>query len=377
MVAGSHLHSLDEATSRLIDSTSRLPGEGVPLSSACYRVLATEIRAARPIPVADRAALDGFAVAASATVGASPYNPLLLPLHAISAGEPIPPGADAVIPLNLGQPQPPDVVECVEAVASGENVEGQGSAAAPGAILAPAGTWLSPPDIAMLIGAGLVSVEVVRRPVVRIVVSPGSTTTADSNGPMTRALVARDGGVIADTVTVERTRQGIHSALGARGLDIMLVVGGTGPGNDDHAGAALTEAGELAIHGIAMEPGETCGFGRTRSGALVVLLPGSPPACLFSYEMLAGRAVRRLGGRDPALPYGSRLMRLARKIVSAIGMTEICPVRYASGDLVEPLPSFGETGLMAAAAADGFVVVPEASEGYPQGAPVTVYLYRS
>jgi molybdopterin molybdotransferase len=222
----------------------------------------------------------------------------------------------------------------------------------------------------------LVSIEVIRRPVVQIVVAPGSTTV-DSNGPMTRALVERDGGVIADTLAVERTRQGIHSALGARGLDIMLVVGGTGPGNDDHAGAALTEAGELVIHGIAMEPGETCGFGRTRSGALVVLLPGSPPACLFSYEMLAGRAVRRLGGRDPALPYGSRLMRTARKIVSAIGMTEICPVRYASGDLVEPLPSFGETGLMAAAAADGFVVVPEASEGYPQGAPVTVYLYRS
>jgi len=66
----------------------------------------------------------------------------------------------------------------------------------------------------------------------------------------------------------------------------------------------------------------------------------------------------------------------ARKIVSSLGMTEICPVRCGSGDTVEPLPSFSETGLMAAVSADGFVIVPQGSEGYPQGARVTVYLYE-
>ena len=83
-----------------------------------------------------------------------------------------------------------------------------------------------------------------------------------------------------------------------------------------------------------------------------------------------------MGGYDPALPYGSRVMRTGRKIVSAIGMTEICPVRCAAPDIVEPLPSFAEIGLMAAVAADGFVIVPEKSEGYAQGSPVSVYLYE-
>ena len=69
-------------------------------------------------------------------------------------------------------------------------------------------------------------------------------------------------------------------------------------------------------------------------------------------------------------------MRTTRKIVSAIGITEICPVSCFGRDMAEPLPSFGETGLMAAVAADGFVIVPEASEGYPQGASVTVHLYE-
>jgi molybdopterin molybdotransferase len=369
------LLSLEKAISQVVDSACRLPAETTPLLSACHRVLAEEIRVAQPIPVTDRAALDGFAVAAAATVGATSYNPVLLPLRAVSAGDPIPPGSDAVIPLNTGQPQPPGAVECVEALAPGENVEALGSVAPQGALLSAAGTELSPPHIGVLIGAGFASVEAVRRPRVTILVAPGSATT-DSNGPMIRALVERDGGVVADTITVERTQKGIRSALNAEGVDVVLVIGGTGPGTDDHAAAALAEAGELAVHGVAFRPGESSGLGRARNGAPVMLLPGSPAACLFSYEMLAGRAVRRLGGRNPAPPYRSCVMRTARKIVSAIGVTEICPVRCSGHDMAEPLPSFGETGLMAVVAADGFVIVPEASEGHPPGASVTVYLYE-
>jgi molybdopterin molybdotransferase len=374
MIAAPRLSSLDAAISWVVDGTGCLAAETAPLFSACYRVLAEEIHAANPIPMMDRAALDGCAVAAGATIGASSYNPLPLPLRPISAGEPIPPDTDAVIPLDLGQAQAPDVVECVDAVAPGENVAMRGSVAAAGALLASAGTALSPAHVGMLISTGLADVEVVRRPRVRIVVAPGSSAI-DSNGPMCRALAQRDGGVIAETVSVERSRPGFRNALAAEDADLILVIGGTGRGSDDHAAAALAEAGELAIHGIAIRPGETSGLGRTRGGVPVILLPGSPAACLFSYEMLAGRAVRLMGGRDPALPYGSRAMRTGRKIVSAIGMTEICPVRCAVPDVVEPLPSLGEAELMSAITADGFVIVPEASEGYPQGASVTVYLY--
>jgi molybdopterin molybdotransferase len=375
MIAAPHLSSLDAAISWVVNGTGCLAAETAPLLSACYRVLAEDIHAAYAIPMTDRAALDGCAVAAGATIGASSYNPLPLPLRPISAGEPIPPDTDAVIPLDLGQTRAPDVVECVDAVAPGENVAMRGSVAAAGTLLASAGTALSPAHVGMLISTGLADVEVVRRPRVRIVVAPGSSVI-DSNGPMCRALAQRDGGMVAETVSVERSRSGFRNALGAEDADLILVIGGTGRGSDDSAADALAEAGELAIHGITMRPGETSGLGRTQGGVPVILLPGSPAACLFSYEMLAGRAVRHVGGRDPALPYGSRAMRTGRKIVSAIGMTEICPVRCAAPGVVEPLPSFGEAGLMSAITADGFVIVPEASEGYPQGASVTVYLYE-
>ena len=155
----------------------------------------------------------------------------------------------------------------------------------------------------------------------------------------------------------------------------MLVIGGTGRGRDDHAAAALAAAGKCAIHGVALLPGETTGLGHNVGGVRVVLLPGAPAACLWSYELLAGRAIRRLGGRNPELPFQSREVVTARKIVSSLGMTEICAVRFGDGETVEPLPSFAEIGLMAAVGADGFVIVPQGSEGFPEGARITVHLY--
>ncbi|HYQ79994.1 MAG TPA: hypothetical protein VEP68_00765, partial [Anaeromyxobacteraceae bacterium] len=119
--------------------------------------------------------------------------------------------------------------------------------------------------------------------------------------------------------------------------------------------------------------GGSSGMGMA-GGVPVVLLPGDPLACLCAYELLAGRLVRRLGGRDPGLTHPTCQAEVGRKIVSAVGFVEACQVRLAEGR-VEPLgaPEFG--GLATAARADGFVVIPEALEGYPPGARVTVHLY--
>ena len=186
----------------------------------------------------------------------------------------------------------------------------------------------------------------------------------------------RDGGILADLCHIDRDRRKLHDALTAPGLDILLVAGATGNGTDDFAGAVLAEVGELAIHGVALSPGESAGMGRAGAGALVFLLPGAPAACLWAYELFAGRAIRRLGGRNPALPFRSTEMLTNRKIVSRIGVTEICPVRCRDNRSVEPIASFAEAGLMSASRADGFVIIPEGSEGFPEGAAVTVYLQQ-
>jgi molybdopterin molybdotransferase len=371
-------HRVDAAIAWVDAATDHLDTEDAPLGTAWERVLTEDIRAVQPIPAVDRAALDGFAIQASASLGASAYNPVRLPLIAVAAGDALPAGTDAVVPLELVEPDVQGWIEVVEAVAAGDNVEQQGAIATIGATLVPAGTRLAARHIGLLTIAGLSGIPVVRRPRVRILVPKPTKAGAweDSNGPMIRAAVERDRGVVGECVAVERDQIAMRAALVEAGVDIILVIGGTGRGPDDHSGAALADTGELAIHGVALRPGETTGLGRTVSGMPVVLLPGAPAACLWSYELFAGRAIRRLGGRGPELPYRSREMITARKIVSALGITEICPVRYGAGDTVEPLPSFAETGLMAAVGADGFVIVPVGSEGHPQGARVTVYLYE-
>jgi molybdopterin molybdotransferase len=114
-------------------------------------------------------------------------------------------------------------------------------------------------------------------------------------------------------------------------------------------------------------------MGRLDPDIPVFLLPGTPVDCLWAYELFAGRAIRRLASGNPALPFRSQEMRLERKIVSRIGMTEIFPMQCREGGRAAPIASFTEAGLMAAARADGFVIVPEGSEGFAPGAAVTVY----
>jgi molybdopterin molybdotransferase len=371
-------HSVEAAIAWVDAVAHCLDGEATALRTAWGRVLTEDIRAAAPIPAGDRAAIDGFAVPAGASLGASSYNPIRFPLIAVAAGDLLPAGTDAVVPLDVAEPDGAEFIEIVEAVAAAENVVAQGAVAAAGATLAAPGLRLAAPQIGLLAEAGVPVVRVVRRPRVRILVATPASPGAwqDSNGPMICAAAERDGGVVGEAVAVERDRAAIAAALAEPGVDIVLVIGGTGTGTDDHSAAALAAAGDLAIHGIALRPGETTGLGRTVGRLPVVLLPGTPAACLWSYELFAGRAIRRLGGRGGELPYRSLEMITARKIVSSLGMTEICPVRCSPNKTVEPLPSFAEIGIMAACGGNGFVVVPQASEGYPQAARIFVYLYE-
>jgi molybdopterin molybdotransferase len=360
---------VERATGWIDAATRRLEPEEIATFEAAGRVVAEDVHARHPVPHDNCAALDGFAVWAEETLGAGPYNPLVLPAHYVEAGAGLPHGADAVVPLDHVEHEEAGLVALVEAVAAGDNVTRRGAVVEAGALLLRAGTPLGPSGLGLCASAGVARLPVVRQPRVRVVIagSVPAGSAADSDGPMVGAAVERDGGVVAAA--------SLDQAF-AEGADIVLVVGGTGPGRRDGAAAALAAAGEVAIHGVALQPGETAGFGHTRSGTPVLLLPGAPAACLWAYEFFAGRAIRRLGGRAAELPYRRSRRKTARKIVSAIGMTEICAVRCRPDESIEPLASFAETGLAAAVAAAGFVIIPETSEGYPAGTSLDAYLYE-
>jgi molybdopterin molybdotransferase len=189
---------------------------------------------------------------------------------------------------------------------------------------------------------------------------------------MLDALITRDGGIVDNPGIVADEPASILNAL-STDADVVIVSGGSSVGLEDHAPMLVAEHGELAVHGIAMRPSSPTGIGRL-DGRLVLLLPGNPVSSLCAYDFFAGRAVRALGGRSKEWPYRSMRSTLARKISSPIGRLDYARVTVAN-DRVEPLSVGGASLLSSATRADGFVVVPDDSEGYAAGADVTVWLY--
>jgi molybdopterin molybdotransferase len=372
----------------LIDARfAALPAEEVAAAAALGRVLAADVVAAHDFPPFDRAMIDGLAVRSAETVGASAYSPLpfqralrsdaLAPNAAmsVSAGQQLPPEADCIVPAELTQPGTAGVVEVIETVAPEREVERRGSHFTRGTTLLRAGRRLRPPEVALLATAGIERVSVTRRPRVALVLAAGETPQdADTNASVLQPLVERDGGVVAGVSRIERTADAIRQAVSAAAAEVVLVVGGPSQGRDRDIGAALGGGGKVEVAEIALQPGGSLAMGRASGGAWLFSLPNAPAGCFWSYEVVVGRAIRRLAGRAPAMPFRRFAMRLTRKVVSAIGMTEICPVRRQGGD-VEPLTGSSPYDLLALGRADGFVIVGEGSEGMAAGAVVPVYLF--
>jgi molybdopterin molybdotransferase len=339
-----------------------------------------------------------------------------LPAAGAGAGNAVLPAAGAGATLDV-----------FGAVAEGWGIERKGQQVQAGTRLAESGRVLLPQDIGLLASLGIAQVQVAGRPRVRILVSEPKSCgecggRGDANGPMLRALVERDGGSVVEARVLEGGGRGVLAqalevgrhgfaagypatdaapaagaggyaakdaapaagaggyaakdaapAAGAGGADLTLVAGRSGAGWDDDAALAIAEAGELAIHGIALRPGGSAGLGLV-GGTPVLLLPGDPLACQCAYDMLAGRLIRRLGGRGPELPYAVEEAEVGRKIVSAIGVVDLCRVRLDNGK-IEPIGSAESGGVASAVRADGFVVVPAPLEGYAPGTRVSVYVY--
>jgi molybdopterin molybdotransferase len=403
-------HTVDAALGWLDDQLTPLDAELLPSQRAAGRVLAGSVASEVDVPGFDRAMMDGYAVVAESTEGASPYTslPLILigdslpgrpfrgsvnPGEAvrIMTGAPMPIGADAVVPAEWVED--PDALaasrteatRCIHALASvspGKHVGGRGEDVARGTTLFQPGRLLRPQDVGVLSSIGVGQIGVFRRPRVRLVVTgnellpsgsePHGDCIVDANGPMLAALVERDGGLVDFPGLVPDEHDAILNALHAA-ADVIIVSGGSSVGIEDLAPMLLARHGDLAIHGIAMRPSSPTGLGRLEH-RLVFLLPGNPVSCLCAYDFFAGRAIRALGGRTKMWPYRPVRARLAHKISSPIGRLDYARVQMVDGG-VEPLAVGGASVLSSTTRADGFVIIPDDSEGFAPGSDVDVWLY--
>jgi molybdopterin molybdotransferase len=374
--------------------------EDVSLLNAAERVLARDAVSRVNVPGFARAMMDGIALVADDTQGATSYNSLplkilgtCLPSRAfegrvtlggavrIMTGAPLPDGADAVLPIENAQIDGERVLVFGE-VSPGKHVGQLGEDVRVGDVVANAGRVLLPQDIGMLSSLGFSQAPVIRRPRVRILITgnellpmgtlPEGFRITDANGPMLAALVTRDGGEPITGPIVPDDRDAILAAL-RDDADVILASGGSSVGQEDHVPTLLSQHGELAIHGIAMRPSSPTGIGKL-DGRLAFLLPGNPVSCLCAYDFFAGRAIRALGGRCREWPYRRVTAQLSRKLVSTVGRVDYARVHF-DGSVAEPLAISGASVLSSVTRADGFVIVPMDSEGYPEGAEVDVYLY--
>jgi molybdopterin molybdotransferase len=398
-------HTVDASLAWLDAQLQPLASELVPLRQAAGRVLAASVVSEVDVPGFDRATMDGYAVVAASTEGATAYTRLPLTVigdsmpgshfeGSLSAGEavrimtgaPMPRGADAVLPAEWVEGETNDSsahsISALAAVSPGKNLGRRGEDIVAGTILLEPGRVLRPQDLGVLSSVGQGEVHVVRRPRVRLVVTGNELLPAgshshgfhivDANGPMLSALIERDGGLVDFPGLVRDDHEAILEALLAD-ADIVIVSGGSSVGIEDLAPMLVARNGELAVHGIAMRPSSPTGLGRI-GHRLIFLLPGNPVSSLCAYDFFAGRAIRALGGRCKEWPYRATRGRLNRKISSPIGRLDYARVKI-TGDLVEPLAVGGASLLSSTTRADGFVIVADDSEGFGAGAEVKVWLY--
>ena len=380
--------------------------EPVPLDEGLGRVLARDCLAGAPLPGFARSAVDGYAVRAADTFGASEGLPAYLDVAgevtmgtlpggaltpgqaiAVPTGGAVPPGGDAVVMVEHVAVAMAGTIEVMRPVAPGEGVVAAAEDVAEGAVVAVAGRPLRPADLALLAAAGVVTVEVHARPRVAIVstgdeiVPPGTTPlpgqVRDATALGLAALVREAGGLPELLGIVPDDADALRSVLvaGREAADVVVVSAGSSVGARDVTAGVVETLGDPGIwcHGLALRPGKPTLLAECE-GVPVIGLPGNPASALVVFRLIGMPLVRRIGGVVADPPEPSTRAVLAVDVASETGRLDVIQVLLVDG---RAEPVFGRSALLSPLArADGYLIVPEAAGGLYAGSDVEVVRYR-
>lgn len=332
------------------------------VTAAVGRVLANDaMPPARPSSAI--ALQDGWAVRADDTLGASGYTPALL-LRApprVEVGQSMPPDTDSIAPLDAVKMRDGQA-DVLVTVNPGDGVLAAGGDSDPTIPLRRAGEHLRLTDLAAFAAVG-VSRITVREPRLRVLALRGNGIL----GAVAR-LIAGDAERQGAVARLDEGGRSLDVAMAADAADAIVAIGGTGAGRNDSSVQTLGRAGRVAVHGVALNPGETMALGFVEAKP-VLLLPGRLDAALAVWLLVGRRIVERLAGGHPKDELVGT-MPLARKVSSTVGLAEVIPVRVVGGE-AEPL-AVRYLPLSVLSRADGWILVPPDSEGYSSGSPVAV-----
>ncbi len=393
---------LDEARALLVAASVPIDRtERIAILEAHGRVIAHAEQSAIDVPPFDRAAMDGYAVIAADTFGASSFEPKTLACIAtvftgqvarerisrgtciqIATGAPLPDGADAVVMVEETEKGSGGDVRVLTPVYPRQNVGRRGADISAGQSLFSAGEVLTPSRIGALAAIGQTSVDVFARPRVAIlstgneIVAPGQPLAPgqlyDINQFTLASIIAAHGGVPIVYPTVEDSLQALTTAVAAtEGEDIVVFSGGSSVGERDLIIDAIGAMGEVVFHGIAVKPGKPTAFGRIGRRP-VFGMPGYATSCLSNAYMLLVPMLRRIA-RLPE--YHPRVVRLplSRRVVSTTGRHQFYTVRIENGSAVPAFKASGDITSMAQA--DGYIEIPAQTDIVEAGEMVDVKLF--
>ena len=372
----------------------------VRVQNANGRVLARDVVAGADVPPFSRAAMDGYAVRAADTAGASRQSPVRLrcieqtftgqvPVHAVGPGQcievatgaPLPPGADAVVIVEETQAEG-DGVNVFSSVQPQQNIGRQGADIQQGQTVLRAGTFLNPSRAGALSALGLTAIEVYARPRVAIlstgdeIVEPGAPLGPgqiyDINKVTLSSVVADHGGIpVPHRTAVDRIEDLSRSVDICLGEDLLVFSGGSSVGRRDLIIDVIQSKGEVLFHGIAVKPGKPTAFGRI-GDKLVFGMPGYPTSCLSNAYILLAPALRRIA-RLPAQTIRSFTLPLGARVTSVPDRHQFYSVRIADG---VALPAFKASGdITSMSQADGYIEVPIGVGAVEAGEIVEVKLF--
>jgi molybdopterin molybdotransferase len=420
--------SVEGALERILSFVHELEPEERPLLGALGQVLAEDAVAPFSIPPLDNTAMDGYAVVAASTEGASEQQPVTLRVVGelaagylyegrvepetavrIMTGAPLPEGADSIVPFEetdetgFAAPQktgPLDTtVRIFKAARPGNNIRYAGEDVRDGEVVLAKGTLLRPAHIGVLASLGKPTVRVIRRPVVAIlstgdeILQPGEPrrpgTIYDSNAYSVASLVTRYGGVpkllgiARDTIDdlTAKVREGL-------GTDLLITSAGVSRGDFDVVKEVLRREGSINFHLVNMRPGKPLAFGtfaapgRGGNGDRRVPhigLPGNPVSSMLVFELFGRPALYKMLGRTILpKPMVQAVMRDRIRMTDERRFFARCIVSRANGGWVASLTGSQGSGVLTSMAkANGLAVVPEGSPDVQPGETVTVILLES
>ena len=369
-----------------------MPPETLPLEMAKGRVTAGPVWARISSPHYDSAAMDGVAVRAHQTVGATETSPLRLKLGEqavwVDTGDPMPSGFDAVIMVEMVHEVDGSTIEILSPVPPYHDVRPLGEDIVATELVLPENHQIRPVDLGACAAAGLMEIAVRRRPTVAVIptgselvrsgIPPKEGEIIEFNTLVLAGMIEGWGGIPTRWPPVPDDYQQLKSAIKAavKENDITIVNAGSSAGSEDYTAQLVEELGQLLVHGVAIRPGHPVVLGVVDKKP-VLGIPGYPVSAVLTCELFVKPVMdkklgRATGGRDRITAT------ITRKVTSPMGEDEFLRVRLGrvGGKLVATPVQRGAGVIMSMVRADGLVLVPRFSEGLGAGQTVEVELLR-